>query len=132
MRYRPAYSPDLNPIEQAFSNLKTAMRKGAARTVKALWRLIRAGSSRHLRQSSASITFGMPAMDVDPHQVESALTHHSQETTKTIGSLYHQVPLEAHRCCRAGTRSYLHPRREVFNLRRIRVENFRPKRRFRA
>ena len=40
VRYLPAYSPDLNPIEQAFSKLKTAMRKGAARTVKALWKLI--------------------------------------------------------------------------------------------
>jgi transposase len=26
VRYLPAYSPDLNPIEQAFSKLKTAMR----------------------------------------------------------------------------------------------------------
>ena len=40
VRYLPAYSPDLNPIEQAFSKLKTAMRKGAARIVKALWKLI--------------------------------------------------------------------------------------------
>jgi transposase len=40
VRYLPAYSPDLNPIEQAFSKLKTATRKGAARTVKALWKLI--------------------------------------------------------------------------------------------
>jgi len=40
VRYLPAYSPDLNPIELAFSKLKTAMRKGAARTVKALWKLI--------------------------------------------------------------------------------------------
>ena len=39
VRYLPAYSPDLNPIEQAFSKLKTAMRKGAARTVNA-WKLI--------------------------------------------------------------------------------------------
>jgi len=38
--YLPAYSPDLNPIEQAFSKLKTAMRKGAARTVKTLRKLI--------------------------------------------------------------------------------------------
>ena len=28
VRYLPAYSPDLNPIEQAFSKLKAAMRKG--------------------------------------------------------------------------------------------------------
>lgn len=40
VRYLPAYSPDLNPIEQAFSKLKTAMRNGAACTVKALWKLI--------------------------------------------------------------------------------------------
>ena len=40
LRYLPAYSPDLNPIELAFSKLKTAMRKGAARTVKALTKLI--------------------------------------------------------------------------------------------
>lgn len=40
VRYLPAYSPDLNPIELAFSKLKTALRKGATRTVKALWKLI--------------------------------------------------------------------------------------------
>jgi transposase len=33
VRYSLAYSPDLNPIEMAFSKLKTALRKGAARTV---------------------------------------------------------------------------------------------------
>src|SRR5450631_302082 len=40
LRYLPAYSPDLNPIEMAFSKLKAALRKGAKRTVKELWRLI--------------------------------------------------------------------------------------------
>ena len=40
VRYLPAYSPDLNPIEQAFSRLKTALRKGATRTVNALLKLI--------------------------------------------------------------------------------------------
>lgn len=40
IRYLPAYSPDLNPIEQAFAKLKAALRKGAARTVNALFRLI--------------------------------------------------------------------------------------------
>ena len=40
VRYLPAYSPDLNPIEMAFSRLKTALRKGAARTVTALIKLI--------------------------------------------------------------------------------------------
>jgi transposase len=32
LRYLPAYSPDLNPIEQAFAKLKAALRKAAART----------------------------------------------------------------------------------------------------
>ncbi|MGY3133729.1 transposase [Bradyrhizobium sp. USDA 4501] len=40
VRYLPAYSPDLNPIEQAFSRLKAALRKGATRTVQALLKLI--------------------------------------------------------------------------------------------
>ena len=33
VRYLPAYSPDLNPIERMFSKLKAALRKAAARTV---------------------------------------------------------------------------------------------------
>ena len=40
VRYLPAYSPDLNPIEMAFSKLKAALRRGATRTVKALMKLI--------------------------------------------------------------------------------------------
>jgi transposase len=40
VRYLPAYSPDLNPIEQAFSKLKAALRKGAERTVERLLKLI--------------------------------------------------------------------------------------------
>jgi transposase len=35
--YLPPYSPDLNPIEQAFAKLKALLRKLAARTVAALW-----------------------------------------------------------------------------------------------
>ena len=40
LRYLPPYSPDLNPIENAYSKLKAAMRKGAARTVGALTKLV--------------------------------------------------------------------------------------------
>lgn len=36
LRFTPAYSPDLNPIEQAYSKLKAALRKAATRTVAAL------------------------------------------------------------------------------------------------
>jgi transposase len=40
LRYLPAYSPDLNPIEQAFAKLKAALRKAAARTFDALLKAI--------------------------------------------------------------------------------------------
>lgn len=35
--YLPPYSPDFNPIENAFSKLKAHLRKAAERTVSALW-----------------------------------------------------------------------------------------------
>jgi transposase len=38
--YLPPYSPDLNPIEQAFSKIKALLRKVAARTIDALWNAI--------------------------------------------------------------------------------------------
>lgn len=40
LRYLPPYSPDLNPIEVAFSKLKALLKKAAARTVEELWRAI--------------------------------------------------------------------------------------------
>ena len=36
--FLPAYSPDLNPIEQVFAKLKTLLRKLDARTVETTWR----------------------------------------------------------------------------------------------
>jgi len=48
--FLPAYSPDLNPIEEAFSKLKALLRKAAARTHEALVAAIWAG----LRAISAS------------------------------------------------------------------------------
>ena len=39
-RYLPAYSPDMNPIEPAWSKLKTHLRAKAARTRDALERAI--------------------------------------------------------------------------------------------
>jgi hypothetical protein len=38
--YLPKYSPDLNPIEQAFSKLKAHLRKAAERTIPRLCRRI--------------------------------------------------------------------------------------------
>ena len=39
--YLPPYSPDLNPIEQFFSKLKSLLRKAAARSIASLWATIR-------------------------------------------------------------------------------------------
>jgi transposase len=38
--FLPPYSPDFNPIEQAFAKLKAHLRKAAARTKDALWQAI--------------------------------------------------------------------------------------------
>ena len=37
LRYLPPYSPDLNPIEMAFSKFKALLKKAAARTIEDLW-----------------------------------------------------------------------------------------------
>jgi transposase len=41
LTYLPPYSPDLNPIEKAFSKVKPILRKAAARTLEELWAAIR-------------------------------------------------------------------------------------------
>ena len=38
--FLPRYSPDLNPIEQVFSKLKTLLRKTDPRTIEATWKRI--------------------------------------------------------------------------------------------
>ena len=38
--FLPPYSPDLNPIEMAFSKLKTLIRTAAVRTYSALWKAV--------------------------------------------------------------------------------------------
>ena len=38
--FLPPYSPDFNPIENAFAKLKALLRKAAERTVAGLWRTI--------------------------------------------------------------------------------------------
>lgn len=40
LRYLPPYSPDLNPIEQAFAKLKAHLRKAQERSIDALWQRI--------------------------------------------------------------------------------------------
>ena len=48
--YLPPYSPDLDPIEQAFAKLKALLRSAAARTVPDLWAAIRQAFTRFTPQ----------------------------------------------------------------------------------
>jgi transposase len=54
LRYLPAYSPDLNPIEQAFAKLKAALRKAAARTFDALIKAIAQALAEFTSQECAN------------------------------------------------------------------------------
>lgn len=38
--FLPPYSPDLNPIEMAFAELKAHLRKAGTRTIDALWKAV--------------------------------------------------------------------------------------------
>ena len=40
LRFLPPYSPDFNPIENAFAKLKALLRKAAERTVSGLWNAV--------------------------------------------------------------------------------------------
>jgi transposase len=52
--YLPPYSPDLNPIEQAFAKLKALLRTAAARTVDTLWGTIGLSLSAFSRDECAN------------------------------------------------------------------------------
>jgi transposase len=54
MLFLPPYSPDFNPIENAFSKLKAILRKAAAGTVPDLWDAIRDALPRFSPQECAN------------------------------------------------------------------------------
>ena len=54
LRHLPPYSPDFNPIEQAFSKLKALLRKAAARTIPDLWTAIAEAISLFSRRECAN------------------------------------------------------------------------------
>ncbi len=60
-RALPPYSPDLNPIEQAFAKLKTLIRKAEERTVDGLWRRI-GGSLEAFTPRECATTSATPDM----------------------------------------------------------------------
>ena len=63
--YLPSYSPDLNPIEQAFAKLKALLRAKALRTVEALWNAL-AILSPASRQPSAPTSSATQAISSHP------------------------------------------------------------------
>ena len=64
LRYLPKYSPDLNPIEQAFSKLKAHLRKAAELTIPRLSRRIGALMAKFSSWGAARIieTPGCPSL----------------------------------------------------------------------
>jgi hypothetical protein len=70
LRYLPPYSPDLNPIEMAFSKLKALLKKAAARTIEDLWTAIAQALPRLPPRDSASY---FTAAGYEPVWSESAL-----------------------------------------------------------
>jgi transposase len=54
LHYLPPYSPDFNPIENAFAKLKAFLRKAEARTPDKLWEAIADGLTRFSAQECAN------------------------------------------------------------------------------
>lgn len=57
LKFLPPYSPDFNPIENAFSKMKALLRKAAERTVETLWDAIgqisKSSDQRNAKTTSA-------------------------------------------------------------------------------
>jgi transposase len=53
--YLPPYSPDFNPIENAFSKLKAILRKQAARTIPTLWQTIADALPKFTREEAHNL-----------------------------------------------------------------------------
>jgi transposase len=62
--YPPPYSPDFNPIENAFAKLKALLHKAAARNVKGLWSAIGAAVDAFIPQECANY-FAAAGYDTD-------------------------------------------------------------------
>ena len=63
LRCLPPYSPDLNPIEQAFARITALLRKAAARSIERLYRAI-----------------GKILKTISPHECASYLAHSGYST----------------------------------------------------
>ena len=68
--FLPSYSPDLNPIEQAFAKIKHAMRKAMGRSVEAVESAIANNALRPLNHRNSLTPWLMP----DPSQPNATLS----------------------------------------------------------
>ena len=68
--YLPPYSPDLNPIEMAFSKLKATLRKAAVRTIHDLWQVIAKAIDDFTHIDCRNY---FTAAGYEPEEIESAL-----------------------------------------------------------
>ena len=66
LRFLPPYSPDLNPIEQAFAKIKHWMRHAQKRTIEDTW--------RHL---------GQLVQTIEPDECQNYLTNAGYASVKT-------------------------------------------------
>ena len=65
LRYLPKYSPDRNPIEQAFSKFKAHLRKAAERTIPRLSRRIGALTAKSVRKNVPITSHMQPTLPHD-------------------------------------------------------------------
>jgi transposase len=54
--YLPPYSPDFNPIEEAFAKIKGLLRKAAARSKEKLVEAMGVGQSRRLERKTPAVS----------------------------------------------------------------------------
>ncbi len=84
VRYLPAYSPDLNPIERLFSKLKEVLRSAAARTVDAVVEAMGQACGRSGRETSE---VGSPIAAMPPSRQPSRSTKNRTKHVRTTHSV---------------------------------------------
>src|SRR5437660_3183212 len=99
------YSPDLNPIEQAFAKLKTLLRKTDPRAIEATWRNI--GDALLVAVDVAEIGVALAAVAPGAHRIPFARAfelddlgthisedHRAERAGHVLGQIEHFEPVE--------------------------------------
>ena len=71
LTYLPAYSPDFNPIEEAFAKIKGILRRAGARTKDALVDVLGEALSAKKASRTPGVTSSMPAFVYNPNYCET-------------------------------------------------------------